>query len=156
MSHAVATIQFVLHSFKQSTASLTKDRVLKMKSVLLSIVFIALLLVSLGPDGSDCIDTPGKRSEVNSNRQKVKNSLEIFWYPYDRTSKVLLASRCIIIKKSQIYCCNHALIYIVCFLPEKSDQLSTKFVRSCTEIGLLPGDGAERRLRANRKQAQSS
>ena len=40
------------------------------------------------------------------------------------------------------------------FLPEKSDQLSTKFVRSCTEIKLLPGDGAERRLRANRKQAQ--
>ena len=91
MSHAVATIQFVLHSFKQSTASLTKDRVLKMKSVLLSIVFIALLLVSLGPNGSDCMDA-GKRSEVNSNRQKVKNSLEIFWYPYDRTSKVLLVS----------------------------------------------------------------
>ena len=40
------------------------------------------------------------------------------------------------------------------FFPEKSDQLSTKFVRSCTEIGLLPGDGAERRLRANRKQVQ--
>ena len=112
-----------------------------MKSVLLSIVFIALLLVSLGPDGSDCIDTPGKRSEVNSNRQKVKNSLEIFWYPYDRTSKVLLVSLYIIMIKFN-------------FFPEKSDQLSTKFVRSCTEIGLLPGDGAERRLRANRKQAQ--
>ena len=99
MSHAVATIQFVLHSFKQSTASLTKDRVLKMKSVLLSVVFIALLLVSLGPDGSDCMDV-GKRSEVNSNRQKAKNSLEIFWYPYDRTSKVLLASLYIIMIKS--------------------------------------------------------
>ena len=47
MSHAVATIQFVLHHFlKQSTASLRKDRVLKMKSVLLSVLFIALLLVS--------------------------------------------------------------------------------------------------------------
>ena len=40
------------------------------------------------------------------------------------------------------------------FLPEKSDQLSTKFVRSCTEIRLLPGDGSERLLRTNRKQAQ--
>ena len=115
MSHAVATIQFVLHSFKQSTASLTKDRVLKMKSVLLSIVFIALLLVSLGPDGSDCIDTPGKRSEVNSNRQKVKNSLKIFWYPYDRTLKVLLVSRYIIMKKILIFCWKHALIYLLFF-----------------------------------------
>ena len=44
--------------------------------------------------------------------------------------------------------------YLPFFLPEKSDQLSTKFVRSCTEIGLLPGDGSERRLRTNRKQAQ--
>ena len=98
MSHAVATIQFVLHCLKQSTASLTKDRVLKMKSVLLSVLFLALLLVSLGPDGSDCFDA-GKRSEVNSNRQKAKNSLEIFWYPYDRTLKVLLVSRYIITKK---------------------------------------------------------
>ena len=115
MSHAVATIQFVLHSFKQSTASLTKDRVLKMKSVLLSIVFIALLLVSLGPDGSDCIDTPGKRSEVNSNRQKVKNSLEIFWYPYDRTSKVLLVSLYIIMIKFNFFFRNQAFIYILFF-----------------------------------------
>ena len=115
MSHAVATIQFVLHSFKQSTASLTKDRVLKMKSVLLSIVFIALLLVSLGPDGSDCIDTPGKRSEVNSNRQKVKNSLKIFWYPYDRTSKVLLVSLYIIMIKFYFFFRNQAFIYILFF-----------------------------------------
>lgn len=68
MSQAVATIQFVLHFFKQSTASLTKDRVVKMKSVLLSVLLLALLLVSLGPEGSDCIDAPGKRSEVNGNR----------------------------------------------------------------------------------------
>ena len=101
MSHTVATIQFVLHFLKQSTASLTKDRLLKMKSVLLSALFIALLLVSLGPDGSDCIDAfkPGNTGEVNSNRQKAKNSLEIFWYPYDRTSKVLLVSLYIIMTK---------------------------------------------------------
>ena len=42
--------------------------------------------------------------------------------------------------------------YLTSFLPEKSDHLSAKFVRSCTEIELLPEDGAERRLRANRKQ----
>ena len=114
MSHAGAIIQFVLHSFKQSTASLTKDRVLKMKSVLLSIVFIALLLVSLGPDGSDCMDA-GKRSEVNSNRQKAKNSLEIFWYPYDRTSKVLLVSLYIIMIKFYFFFRNHAFIYILFF-----------------------------------------
>ena len=125
-----------------------------MKSVLLSALFVALLLVSLGPDGSDCIDAgSNKRSEVNSNRQKAKNSLEIFWYPYDRTSKVLLVSLYIIMTKFYFFYRNHAFIYILLF-PEKSDQLSTKFVRSCTEIGLLPGDGAERRLRANRKQAQ--
>ena len=40
-----ATIQFVLHFLQQSTASLRKDRVVKMKSVLLSVLFIALLLV---------------------------------------------------------------------------------------------------------------
>ena len=58
-----------LNKFK-STASLTKKPISEkiMKSVLLSVLFIALLLVSLGPDGSDCIDAPGKRSEVNSNR----------------------------------------------------------------------------------------
>ena len=76
-----------------------------MKSVLLSVFFIALLLVSLGPDGSDCIDAPGKRSEVNSNRQKAKNSLEIFWYPYDRTSKVPSVSRYKNNEKILIFCC---------------------------------------------------
>ena len=40
-----ATIQFVLHFLQQNTASLRKDRVVKMKSVLLSVLFIALLLV---------------------------------------------------------------------------------------------------------------
>ena len=50
-----------------------------MKSIMFSVLFIALLLVSLGPEGSNCINAPGtepnigKRSEVKKNENFFTN-----------------------------------------------------------------------------------
>ena len=95
------------------------------------------------------------RQKERGNQQSIKSEkffrkiLVSLWLHIDGALSITIYNN----EQILIFCRNHAFIYILLF-PEKSDQLSTKFVRSCTEIGLLPGDGAERRLRANRKQVR--
>ena len=114
MSHAVATIQFVLHSFKQSTASLTKDRVLKMKSVLLSVVFIALLP---SVPRTRRIWLYGRRQKKQGKQQSTKsekfirNILVSLWPLIEGALSITIYNNDQIL----VFFRNHAFIYILFF-----------------------------------------
>ena len=113
-----------------------------MKSIMFSVLFIALLLVSVGPEGSNCINAPGtepnigKRSEV---KKKTKTSLQIYilvplWPHIEGSLSITIYNN----EKIQIFCCNHALFNFFFFSREKwsaIDEVCAKLHGNWTVTG---------------------